>query len=325
MNNPVERHHIAACLLAFVAPQDRPYVAAMLAQQHTWPPGEMDALAGLAGVETRDIQDCIRSLAMQRVDLAMQRSRAVQSLAADPSTRTLLLAAVHDQPLPLDHTPWMVRLRVKDRVIHATLPPTRESLLVVLEVFVDQTYGVPPPVERVVDVGANVGLATLWMAANGVAQHFVCVEPVPDNVRLLAANLEANGITAQVVEAAAGPHAGETTLHLPLGSHALASPFRTGPTVVAKVTPWEQLLTAGAGLKVDAEGAEHALTHRPDLLGALAWVVGEVHDAQALVTPPQSRALWATLSTLFDVQEGRPELFEDTLTRALWGIRRRAP
>jgi len=67
-----------------------------------------------------------------------------------------------------------------------------------------------------VDVGANIGTHTIYALRTGKFARAIAFEPEPGNVRLLAMNLEVNGLTqrAVVVPKAAGAAAGQAVLHL---------------------------------------------------------------------------------------------------------------
>ena len=80
-----------------------------------------------------------------------------------------------------------------------------------------------------VDVGANIGTHTVYALRTGRFARAVAFEPEPKNARLLAMNIEANGVAAAVtvVAKAAGEAAGTATLHLHprnKGAHAIGAP-----------------------------------------------------------------------------------------------------
>lgn len=55
------------------------------------------------------------------------------------------------------------------------------------------------------DLGANIGMASLWLAKNYSFTRVIAVEPDPKNASLVRQNLELNGITGEILEAAIGP------------------------------------------------------------------------------------------------------------------------
>jgi FkbM family methyltransferase len=73
------------------------------------------------------------------------------------------------------------------------------------EIFLDQAYRLPFACKSsscIVDLGANIGLTSVWLAKTYGADRIVAVEPDPSNARLVRANLLANGLNATVIEAA---------------------------------------------------------------------------------------------------------------------------
>jgi FkbM family methyltransferase len=80
-----------------------------------------------------------------------------------------------------------------------------------------------------VDVGANIGTHTVYALRSGQFARAVAFEPEPKNARLLAMNLEANGLAhvATIVAKAAGNAPGTAVLHLHprnKAAHAIAAP-----------------------------------------------------------------------------------------------------
>jgi FkbM family methyltransferase len=77
-----------------------------------------------------------------------------------------------------------------------------------------------------VDIGANIGTHTVYALRSGQFTRAVAFEPEPKNARLLAMNMEANGVAnvVTVVPKAAGEATGTATLYLHprnKGAHAL--------------------------------------------------------------------------------------------------------
>ena len=82
--------------------------------------------------------------------------------------------------------------------------------------------GVSLPHEAVfVDVGANIGTTTVMALRRHPFSAAVALEPSPDNFRLLALNLAANGLDGAVraLPVAAGDRAGEVALDLSRSNH----------------------------------------------------------------------------------------------------------
>lgn len=114
------------------------------------------------------------------------------------------------------------------------------------------------PGDLFVDVGAHVGLYSIWaLDAGGVV---IAAEPNPDAATQLRANVARNGYAAEIVEAALGAAPGRMAMtgedllrqHLVLD----ASPTSEGPTVEVRVLDDVVGDRTVRGLKIDVEGAE---------------------------------------------------------------------
>jgi FkbM family methyltransferase len=152
------------------------------------------------------------------------------------------------------------------------------------EVWMDEAYRLPPNVqpETLVDLGANIGLTSVWFAKKYGCKHVLAVEPSAENARLARQNLLQNQIAAEVIEAAVGPRDGVTRFaaheHSNLGSTLTESGVEVGmvsmESVLQRLGEDERLDV----LKMDIEGAEQAL-----LSGEARWlehvgcIVAEFH------------------------------------------------
>ncbi|MBU6232911.1 MAG: FkbM family methyltransferase [Acidobacteria bacterium] len=151
------------------------------------------------------------------------------------------------------------------------------------EIFIDEIYRLPSGIAPVsmLDLGANIGLATVWCGTTYPLAHIVAVEPMPDNVALLRRNILANGLSVDVVESAIGPTSGVARFSV------------TGTTNMGRVTsdgdievPISQLGDVVARvrleptlLKMDVEGMEGPLLTElnPEWLQRFSAVVMEMH------------------------------------------------
>jgi FkbM family methyltransferase len=121
-----------------------------------------------------------------------------------------------------------------------------------------------------VDVGAHIGTHTVYALRSGRFARAVAFEPAPRNARLLAMNLETNGLApiATIVPKAAGDKPGTAVLHLHprnTGAHAIGAPPSVdgqGHLDVPVVRVEDELATLGVAadkvglLWVDVEGYE---------------------------------------------------------------------
>ncbi len=144
-------------------------------------------------------------------------------------------------------------------------------------------------VNRVVDLGAHIGLATLYFAQIYPTAEIVSYEPDPENYSLLVKNVAENGLNNRVkcINAAVAPKSGTLKLQAPI----YLDEWRSGVGIIPK--GWRsvlhtkemeveavgigEILDVGADLiKMDIEGMEYeVVTHgRWDRVTSL---VMEVH------------------------------------------------
>lgn len=141
--------------------------------------------------------------------------------------------------------------------------------------------GLPKPT-HLIDVGANIGTITIPAIKRGLMQTATAIEPHPQNLRLLRANLALNGIEdcVTVLAQAVGDRA-DATLFLResatnSGNHSIDAegiPVSSTRLDAMQLPPPELSL-----LWMDIEGYEgHALTGAQSLLSAGVPLVSEFH------------------------------------------------
>jgi amino acid adenylation domain-containing protein/FkbM family methyltransferase len=95
-------------------------------------------------------------------------------------------------------------------------PSPDEALFLYRQIFDEDEYarfGLRiGPDAVIVDVGANIGLFSLWAARQADGVRVVAVEPNPDTLPYLQANLELNSVAAEVVPMAVTDRSGTATL-----------------------------------------------------------------------------------------------------------------
>jgi len=82
----------------------------------------------------------------------------------------------------------------------------RADIYTIHEIWIEEMYRLPYDLKPhvLVDLGANIGLASLWIARQYGCEHIIAVEPSPSNAALACENLAAYSFVANVVEAAVG-------------------------------------------------------------------------------------------------------------------------
>lgn len=141
------------------------------------------------------------------------------------------------------------------------------------EIFEHEYYRLPfrAAPRTILDLGANTGLSAIYFARLFPDAELACVEPAPDNLRVLNKNLELNGVHAVVIAAAVDAADGRTRLELGERDygHRIVARSSGGsrptldveavsvPTVLGRLS-WERI----GLLKVDIEGHEAVLFAR---------------------------------------------------------------
>jgi len=161
-----------------------------------------------------------------------------------------------------------------------------EDTSLLRQILVDGEYNLPSEnVRRVVDLGANIGLATVFLSRRFPDAEIACVEPSPQNIPLLKRVIAMNGIRACVFEAAIGPVDGSIDLFLSAQPDCTSVVNAVNTVGIVKVPQismehlmkdmgWEGIDV----MKLDIEGAEKfLLTENQAWLGKVRMVVGESH------------------------------------------------
>lgn len=142
--------------------------------------------------------------------------------------------------------------------------------------------GHPAP-RHLIDVGANIGTILIPALARGLVESATAIEPHPENLKLLRANLALNGVTdkARVLAQAVGAESG-VTLFLResssnSGNHSVGD---AGIPILSSKLDDTESPCADALLWMDIEGYEgHALNGAENLLASGASVVCEVNPS----------------------------------------------
>jgi FkbM family methyltransferase len=148
----------------------------------------------------------------------------------------------------------------------------RGDIQSIREVWLDEAYKLPinQKPKIIVDLGANIGLTSLWLAKRYGCDKIIAVEPWVENARMARHNLASNGVCAEVIEAAVGPTDGRVLFSEARDSNMGRTGF--GDRTVQMVSMFSvlgRLPSPGCVdlVKMDIEGAEQEL-----LTGDLTWL-----------------------------------------------------
>jgi FkbM family methyltransferase len=151
----------------------------------------------------------------------------------------------------------------------------RGDLQALREVIFEESYrpAQAPEGGVLLDLGANIGLTSLWLWKRFGFSKVIAIEPDDDNLAMLRENFRLNGVPGTVVKGLVGP-AGSTALFA-AHDHAVLGRVGTEGAVVDVVDLNRLLKDERVGLvKIDIEGAEQDLVS-----GNLGWL----DNAQAVI------------------------------------------
>lgn len=150
------------------------------------------------------------------------------------------------------------------------------------EVWLESAYRLPFAVSNgvLVDLGANIGLTSVWLAKKYGFANVIAVEPDASNAALVRRNFELNGISGHIVQAAIGPSDGTTRFQAAAESNqGHVSPEGSVVSVVSMATILNQFHLPQVDLvKMDIEGSEQTLLTGPsEWLSRTKAMIAEFH------------------------------------------------
>lgn len=238
---------------------------------------------------------------MDALGHAWRDGREAAAHASEARSRcTLRLDFLLSRLLRLGHLPiYNQARRVKLRDMTVNYRFNRGDLQSLREVLIEEVYGGDLSCEpqTVLDLGANIGLFSLWMAARIRRRQtsrsgtplLLAVEPVPENATVAEANFADNQIPGEVIRTAVGLRTREAWFEVRAESNLGRLSNASGPTgsIRVPVTGVHALLDRfPAGevdlVKMDIEGAEEELlSGDTDWLQRVKALIVEWHDDRA--------------------------------------------
>lgn len=162
--------------------------------------------------------------------------------------------------------PWAVAVRTPIGTVRPTLD-TWDDLLTVNEIFARRDYEAPETLRVAVDVGANIGIASLYFLTRNPTAKVYSVEPDPKNAARIPRTLADFADRYELQQVAAADADGTATFFVePTGryggldqtwqSDVITVPTRSFTTMLDEILAREERIDV---LKVDTEGSERAL------------------------------------------------------------------
>jgi len=183
------------------------------------------------------------------------------------------------------HAPDHYRVRLGSHEADLWLRRRSGDFFILHETFTLHAYRIPNnwlgQVQTIVDLGANVGLTTLFFTQFFPKARYVCVEPNPANAAVLRRNLACLGSRAEVIEAAVADRSGQVLFDDSGQSYAGHIADETC-RMVRSCTLDEVVTACGLDridlLKIDIEGAERDVLHgAPACLEKVGVMIIELH------------------------------------------------
>jgi len=184
-----------------------------------------------------------------------------------------------DQPRQIRFQDWRLTYRFN-----------RGDIQSLREVLVEEVYACELPFvpRSILDLGANIGLASLWLARRYQQAEDMCilaVEASDANARVAAINFRDNAIPGEVIHAAVGEHHGEAFFAARAASNVgrIVSSADEASVRVPVIGIAELVARFPSGqvdlVKMDIEGSERELlTPRSDWLDRVRALMIEWHD-----------------------------------------------
>jgi FkbM family methyltransferase len=181
--------------------------------------------------------------------------------------------------------------------MHVDYGNQSHALLLLHEIFVNAEYDFEPRTARprIVDCGANIGMAVLFFKARYPDADVLAFEPNPAAFELLKRNIDANRLDSVVAEkAAVTEHSGTATLfrHLTDPSSVVASLDRSwggdASEEVRAVRLSDRINGTVDFLKLDIEGGEYAVIRDLVNTGVIRWVREAVIEFHHVADQPDA-------------------------------------
>lgn len=212
-----------------------------------------------------------------------------------------------------------MQMRYRGWIIHYRDQLEIETL--VEEEFKHHQYYVELPTNTplIIDAGAHIGTSTLYLHSLYPQARFICIEPDPANLELLAKNLQANDITQVEIipKALVGANQGATTQLYTNHSFTVLSSLKSGGwkgedrlmSVQVKTARLSELITETVDLlKLDIEGMEtEVLLEAKDKLSFVKHLILEFHKTKTHSEEKVLNLLYEKFSEVSIVENHRQE------------------
>ncbi|MEA5504689.1 FkbM family methyltransferase [Halotia wernerae UHCC 0503] len=208
------------------------------------------------------------------------------------------------QPLISDDTS-VIELTANNFPVHIEFRNNHSDLYILRENFIQRIYDfeyekIIRNVKNIVDLGANIGLSSLFFQSRFPSAQIVCVEPVEQNVKILKKNAENNKFSWVIEKVAIQSKAGSVTLYPNAWwssstvsenvaskresnedrlEHLLKLPSEVVPSFPVNAILDKHNIDIVDVLKMDIEGAEEGvILNSSEWLNRVKILIIEIHD-----------------------------------------------
>jgi FkbM family methyltransferase len=228
--------------------------------------------------------------------------------------------------MPIDPAPRMnLDFRFAGHDMSVTLRPHDGDISIFYEIFTRDSYKVseallpPGEVQAIIDVGANIGFTSLYLAARYPQAFIYSVEPNPDNYALLQANT-ASEPRIVPIQACVTPLPRQQVFidttgrasHFRMNMAGLGAPVRG---MSLEELCLEHSISRIDLLKIDAEGAEREIFADGTFLPRVGVIVAELHGEYGLAAFNEDISRWHFTARMSDYTED-PNIVVANLVRA---------
>ncbi|WP_028466769.1 FkbM family methyltransferase [Nisaea denitrificans] len=254
-----------------------------------------DILRQIGRLDARQLREA-RMIVQQDQDALMrglsEAANQIPALAANAETRDWLIAVADAAARQSGdfrlHAQRLV-ITLNGRLYQIDMPSDWMAYANLFEVFLRLNYAHDPkPVDTIFDVGAFVGLSSIYLNSCYPEANIIAVEPNPANLRAMSETLGLNATQikhrtiGKVLAAESGTATIASLVDGPDATSMMNSTIITltnAPTAEVDAIGLEELVGDADryGLKLDIEGGEFGLKSAQAVLSDAAWILGEFH------------------------------------------------
>lgn len=183
---------------------------------------------------------------------------------------------------PIKYTVWIGNKKNK---IRTNFIGTLDELHALTEIFIEECYKPKNAPKTIIDMGANIGLATIWFKLNYPESTIHAYEPNPEVYKVLKINsLQLSNVTVFNE----GVSMYDSYIEFNVGNRSFSSsiyPIINSKKIKIKSTSFDKTIERIGDnvdlIKMDIEGAEFSVIRLSKKLSSVKEIIGEVHPEKS--------------------------------------------